>query len=61
MFIVWVQKYLYQNIVQYPNELKQDPLTQNNTYFITLNKDYDKLVKLKEFAKELNKKLQINF
>ena len=40
-----------------PNELKQDPLTQNNTYFITLNKDYDKLIKLKEFAKELNKKL----
>ncbi len=40
-----------------PQELKQDPLTQNNTYFITLNKDYDKLIKLKEFAKELNKKL----
>ena len=40
-----------------PNELKQDPLTQNNTYFMTLNKDYDKLMKLKEFAKELNKKL----
>ena len=40
-----------------PSELKQDPLTQNNTYFITLNKDYDKLIKLKEFAKELNKKL----
>ena len=44
-----------------PSELKQDPLTQNNTYFMTLNKDYDKLVKLKEFAKELNKKLQSNF
>lgn len=41
-----------------PDELKQDPLTQNNTYFMTLNKDYDKLTKLKEFAKELNKKLQ---
>lgn len=41
-----------------PDELKQDPLTQNNTYFMTLNKDYDKLVKLKEFAKQLNKKLQ---
>ena len=41
-----------------PQELKQDPLTQNNTYFMTLNKDYDKLIKLKEFAKELNKKLQ---
>ena len=40
-----------------PQELKQDPLTQNNTYFITLNKDYDKLIKLKEFAKELNRKL----
>ncbi len=40
-----------------PQELKQDPLTQNNTYFITLNKDYDNLMKLKEFAKELNKKL----
>lgn len=39
-------------------ELKQDPLTQNNTYFMTLNKDYDKLIKLKEFAKQLNKKLQ---
>ena len=44
-----------------PQELKQDPLTQNNTYFMTLNKDYDKLIKLKEFAKELNKKLQSNF
>ena len=44
-----------------PSELKQDPLTQNNTYFMTLNKDYTKLVKLKEFAKELNKKLQSNF
>ena len=41
-----------------PTGLKQDPLTQNNTYFMTLNKDYDKLVKLKEFAKQLNKKLQ---
>lgn len=41
-----------------PDELKQDPLTQNNTYFMTLNKDYDKLVKLKEFAKQLNKNLQ---
>ena len=40
-----------------PSELKQDPLTQNNTYFMTLNKDYYKLIKLKEFAKELNKKL----
>ena len=44
-----------------PSELKQDPLTQNNTYFMTLNKDYAKLVKLKEFAKELNKKLQSKF
>ena len=41
-------------------ELKKDPLTQNNTYFMTLNKDYDNLVKLKEFAKELNKKLLNN-
>ena len=41
-----------------PNELKQDPLTQNNTFFMTLNKEYDRLIKLKEFAKELNKKLQ---
>ena len=41
-----------------PNKLKQDPLTQNNTYFMTLNKDYDELIELKEFAKELNKKLQ---
>ena len=41
-----------------PQELKKDPLTQNNTYFMTLNKDYDKLIELKEFAKELNKKLQ---
>ncbi|MCR4663252.1 MAG: radical SAM protein, partial [Endomicrobiaceae bacterium] len=40
------------------DELKQDPLTQNNTFFMTLNKDYDKLIKLKEFAKQLNKKLQ---
>lgn len=40
-----------------PNELKQDPLTQNNTYFMTLNKDYDKLIKLKEYAKELNNRL----
>ena len=38
-------------------ELKQDPLTQNNTYFITLNKDYDKLIELKEFAINLNKQL----
>ena len=38
-------------------ELKQNPLTQNNTYFMSLNKDYDKLIELKEFAKELNKKL----
>lgn len=36
-------------------ELKKDPLTQNNTYFMTLNKDYDKLIELKEFAKKLNK------
>ena len=43
------------------NELKQEPLTQNNTYFMTLNKDYAKLIKLKKFAKELNKKLQSNF
>lgn len=43
------------------NELKQEPLTQNNTYFMTLNKDYDKLIKLKKFAKELNKKLQSKF
>ena len=42
-------------------DLKQDPLTQNNTYFMTLNKDYDKIIKLKEYAKELNKKLQSNF
>lgn len=42
-------------------ELKRDPLTQNNTYFMTLNKDYDRLIELKEFAKELNKKLQSNF
>jgi radical SAM superfamily enzyme YgiQ (UPF0313 family) len=42
-----------------PKELKQDPLTQNNTYFMTLNKDYDKLIKLKEFANNLNKKLQM--
>ena len=40
-----------------PQELKQDPLTQNNTYFMTLNKDYDKLIKLKEYAKNLNKQL----
>jgi radical SAM superfamily enzyme YgiQ (UPF0313 family) len=40
-----------------PEELKQDPLTQNNTYFMTLNKDYDKLIKLKEYAKNLNKQL----
>jgi radical SAM superfamily enzyme YgiQ (UPF0313 family) len=43
------------------SELKQDPLTQNNTYFMTLNKDYEKLIELKEFAKELNKKLQSNY
>jgi len=40
-----------------PNELKQDPLTQNNTFFMSLNKDYDKLIELKEFAKDLNNKL----
>lgn len=40
-----------------PNELKQDPLTQNNTFFMLLNKNYDKLIELKEFAKNLNNKL----
>ncbi len=43
-----------------PKELKQDPLTQNNTFFMTLNKDYEELIKLKEFANNLNKKLQSN-
>ncbi len=38
-------------------DLKRDPLTQNNTFFISLNKDYDKLQELKLLAKELNKKL----
>lgn len=39
------------------NDLKIDPLTQNNTYFISLNKNYDKILHIKEFAKELNNKL----
>lgn len=39
--------------------LKQDPLTQNNTFFISLNKDYEKLQELKLFAKELNKLVDI--
>ena len=37
--------------------LKKDPLTQNNTFFISLNKDYEKLQELKILAKELNNKL----
>ncbi|MBQ3834977.1 MAG: radical SAM protein [Elusimicrobia bacterium] len=40
-------------------KFKQDPLTQNNTFFISLNKDYEKLQELKLFAKELNKLVDI--
>lgn len=40
------------------DNLKKDPLTQNNTFFVSLNKDYEKLQELKLLAKELNKKLQ---
>jgi len=39
------------------DSLKNDPLCQNNTYFMSTNKNYDELLKLKQFAKNLNNKL----
>lgn len=36
---------------------KQDPLFQNNTYFLSQSEYYDKLQKIKKFAKDLNNKL----
>ncbi len=39
-------------------KFKQDPLTQNNTFFISLNKNFKKLQELKLMAKELNKQLK---
>lgn len=36
---------------------KADPLIQNNTYFISQSKNYDKILELKKLAKDLNNKL----